>query len=315
MVDEVWLHIGTPKSGTSSLQKYLKAQQNEILNQGVAYLTPHGKTAYNDLAIAVKRARPELPGLVRDLNEQIEKRPEKRAFISSEMLYGVAPETLCGLLPAMAERPINVLVYLRRQDKYIEAMFLQKAKNGRFRGSIEGYIDKFEGSGADFHEMLMPWHSWAGATLRPRVLERDKLVGGDVVSDTFDQMGLNARALDDSRDVNISPGLARVQLLQAAAAAEIANPRKLQRQLAAQFPQDAAARAPIMSLQARLAFIGKYESGNNLLRQRYFPDAKTLFDMSDLKCDTKNPEVAPFTNAQLEEVTRLLKIVKTLKSH
>jgi len=314
MVDEVWLHIGTPKSGTSSLQKHLNAHRNSLSDQGLAYLSPEGKSAYNDLAIAIKRARPELPDLVRDLNHQIATRPEKRALISSEMLYGVAPETITGLLPAIAERPLNVLVYVRRQDKYIEAMFLQKAKNGRFHGSIADYIEKFSGSGSDFHEMLTPWQEDLGATLVPRVLERDKLVGGDVVTDAFAQMGLAAPDAQASDDVNVSPGLARVQLLQAAAAADLANPRRLQRQLAARFPQDASARAPIMSLEERRAFLARYDAGNEALRARYFPDNASLFDMDDLQIAQNPVGVEPFSDAQLQEITQLLKVAKSLHS-
>ena len=70
MVDEVWLHIGTPKSGTSSLQKHMMAERDALAEQGLAYLTPPDKVSCNDVAIAVNRTRPELPELAAGLKGQ-----------------------------------------------------------------------------------------------------------------------------------------------------------------------------------------------------------------------------------------------------
>lgn len=313
MVAEVWLHIGTPKSGTSSLQKYLMAHKEALAKQGLAYLVPPGKASCNDLAIAINRARQELIGLAAGLNHQIEQRPERRALISSEMFYGIKPETLIGLIPALAGRPLKVLVYLRRQDRYIEAMFLQKSKNGRFLGSIADYIDKFDGSGSDYAAMLAPWQT-AGADVEliPRVLERACLTGGSVVSDAFEQMGLAPPEPSAPADVNLSPGLPRVQLLQAAAQAGIANPRRLQRSLAAMYPQKPEERSPILTQAESRAFLARFEAGNRALAERYFPDRDTLFATNDDQDGSAPSAIAPFTGSQLEEIKRLLEAIKSL---
>ena len=313
MVAEVWLHIGTPKSGTTSLQKHLVANRAALAAQGLAYLAPPGKSSSNDLAIAINRARPELIGLADGLNREIEERPEPRALISSEMLYGIAPETLMGLMPALRGRPLKVLAYLRRQDRYIEAMFLQKSKNGRFLGPIAEYIAKFDGSGSDFAGMLAPWQA-AGdqVVLVPRVLERGRLEGGDVVADVLAQMGLPAPDSAEAEEANVSPGLHRVQLLQAAARAGIANPRRLQRRLAALYPLAAEARAPILSVAERRAYVSRFEAGNEALRARYFPGWPELFDTADLLEPPEETGAAPFTEAQLAEISHLLEAIKSL---
>ena len=312
MVQQVWLHIGTPKSGTSSLQKYLVDQNDALKAQGLAYISPPGKSSANDLAIAINRDRPALAELAATMNAEIESRPESIGLISSEMFYGIDPDKLMGLLPALRTRPLNVLVYLRRQDRYIEAMFLQKTKNGRFRGTIEDYIKKFDGSGSDYQKMLEPWENAAGATLVPRVLERDRLVQGNVVSDALAQMGLNADAVETADEVNVSPGYHRVQLLQAAAEVGLCDPRKLQRRLAAKFPQKSAERAPIFDMHARLSFLNAYQSGNQALRSRYFDDHNILFDESDLIKPEASTGIPAFTDAQITEITRLLEVAKTL---
>ncbi|MCP3972587.1 MAG: hypothetical protein GY717_20140 [Rhodobacteraceae bacterium] len=314
MVDEVWLHIGAPKTGTSNLQKRFAADRKVLAEQGLAYLTPPGKNCCNDLAFAVKRNRSDLRDMAGALNREIEIRPEPRAVISSEMLYGVPPDILLNLMPALAARPLNVLAYLRRQDRFIEAMFLQKSKNGRFFGSIASYIKRFQGSGSDFQAMLAPWEQAGGdVTLVPRVLEPGQLTGGDVVSDAFSLIGLPAPQVDGEARVNVSPGLHRVQILQVAARLGVVNPRRLQRELSAKYPQKPAERAPILSQAERREFVARYAAGNEALRARYFPHADTLFDMSGLEGETPPQGIAPFTDAQLMEVQRLMEVIEELR--
>ena len=314
MVEEVWLHIGIPKSGTSSLQSYLTKQREALSEQGLAYLVTPERASVNELAIALNRGRPSLEDLASGLNREIEERPEKTAFLSSEMLYGAAPERLFELMPALADRPLNVLVYLSRQDRYIQSRYIQRLKNARFFGSIEDFVAKFEGSGSDFAHHLAPWADAGGQVrLIPRIFERQRLVGGDVVADALAQIGLPAPAQDDAPEVvNVSPGLHRVQLLQAAHKAGIDQPRRLQRVLSNKFPQDPSDRAPIFTRAEARAFLDQYSDGNEALRQRYFPDQDALFDTSDLEAEDRDAGIPPFTPEQLREITQLLKVVKTL---
>jgi hypothetical protein len=311
MVDQVWLHIGMPKAGSSSLQQHLSDNREALAEQGLAYLSPERRTSANELAIAINRDRPGLAEMAAELNAEVESRPEKLAMISSEMFYGMAPGVLLDLLPALRDRPLHVLAYLRRQDRYIEAKFLQKSKNGRFQGTVDDYIARFGGSGSDIWAALAPWDELGGQIrLVPRVLERARLEGGDVVADAFAQMGLPAPQDRAESPANVSPGLHRVQLLQAAAGAGVDNLRRLQRRLAARYPQQPEERGPVMSQDQRRAFLSGYAEGNEALRARYFPDWTGLFDESDLDRADQPGGIPAFTPEQLEEITRLLRVVR-----
>lgn len=313
MVDEVWLHIGTPKSGTSSLQKYLSDHQAALSALGLAYLATGGRGSANDLAIAWNNNNAKrLAELAGPLNAAIAERPEEKALISSEMFYGLAPDALYQMLPALRNVRLRVLVYLRRQDRYIEAKFLQKSKNARFSGSVFDYIEKFDGSGSDYAAELAPWEGRADARLIPRVMERGRLTGGDVVTDALAQIGVTDAPPVEMAEVNVSPGPHRVQLLQAANAANIAPPRRLQRVLAAEYPQDPADRGPVMSQAQRREYLARFDACNETLRARYFSDQDALFDVSDLDGDDVPSGIPAFTDAQLQEVTRLLKVIKKL---
>jgi len=322
VVDEVWLHIGTPKSGSSALQKTCAANAETLAVAGLAYLAPAGRGNANALAIAINKGRADKAAdLAGALNRGLVERPEPRALISSEMFYGLAPEALFDLMPALRGRAVKLLVYLRRQDRYIEASYLQKSKNGRFFGSIEAYIARFDGSGSDYAAMLAPWEA-ADVTVVPRLVAADRLTGGDVVTDALTLMGAGGVPVTGDQTENVSPGLHRVQLIQALARAGLADPRRLQRALAARHPQDPAARAPILTPQARRAFLARFAAGNERLRARYFPDLPGLFDLSDLD-DLDDPNAAeaaqaaqilPFTEAQLREIERVLDTAGRLRA-
>jgi len=314
MVSEVWLHIGTPKSGTSSLQKYFDTHRDVLAGQGLAYLCSPDRASANDLAVAWNRNRTEqIAEQAGAINQAINDRPEERALISSEMFYGLPAAEIFEMLPALADRPLKVLVYLRRQDRYIEAKFLQKSKNARFIGSIQDFIAKFDGSGSDFAAHLATWTTCKGdVTLVPRVLERDRLEEGDVVCDVLTQIGLTGAPKPDTADVNVTPGFHRVQLLQAASRAGIVPPRRLQRLMAVHYPPNPSDRGPILGHAERKAFLDRYGVGNEALRANFFPDWPSLFSMDDLDQPAVETGVAPFTEAQLYEITGMLKVMKQL---
>jgi hypothetical protein len=309
MVDEVWLHIGSAKSGTSTLQKHLSTHAQTLSAQGLAYITTDGRRAtINELAISYNKKRDDLGAIRARLNDQIETRPERIGMLSSEMLFSMPPDTIFELLPSLRDKPLTVLAYLRRQDRYIEAVYLQKSKNFRFLGSLDDYIAHFKGSGSDYAAVLQPWID-AGVKLVPRVMERPRLTGGSVVPDALMQMGFSAENVVEERDTNVSPGLHRVQLLQAAAKAGFADPRKLQRTLAAQFPQAPEERAPVMTQAQRRAYLDRFRDGNEALRARFFPKQETLFDETDLAAPGQDG-IPPFTPEQLVEIERLFQAVK-----
>lgn len=305
MVKEVWLHIGTPKSGTTSLQKYLNTHRTALRENGLIYVTAPGRENANELAIASNRKRDDLREIADKIDQELRQADTEKALISSEMLYGFSSTKMLELLPALQGKSLKILIYLRRQDKYIEAMYLQKSKNGRFLGTIHDYIAKFNASGSDYFEMLSDWRSF-GADICPRIFEKPRLKSGDVVADAFEQMALPLPEPLENDDTNVTPSYARVQLLQAAARAEIAQPRKLQRYLSARFPQTAEQRGPIFNDQERQDFLDRFAKGNEALRAAYFPDQSTLFDLSD----TPSTGIETFTKAQMEEIVRFLAALK-----
>lgn len=306
MIQDIWLHIGTAKSGTTALQHFCHENRTMLGAEGLDYITVKGHSSVNKLAIALNKGRDaQLAEIQNQITRQITNSKARTALISSEMLFGMAPYKILDALPIFRNYPLNVLVYLRRQDRYIESKYLQKLKNGRFRGSIWDYINKFEGSGSDYYDQLHPWFDLE-CDLHPRICEKQYLTGGSTVTDAMTVMGFGdiAEFVPESRIENVSPSLGRIQLLQALNDAGHPKIRQIQRAL----PPDRNGKARFLTGAQRLDYVTKFERSNEALRQSFFPTLPQLFSTDDLSLDDKElPE--GYTPEQIAEITDLFKLL------
>lgn len=303
----IWLHIGAPKSGTTALQRYLSDNRDALRAAGLSYISPGNRTSSNTMAVAInKKRQAELQEMGAEVSAEIAK-ADGDCVLSSEMFFGMGPAQLATVIPELTPERTAVLVYLRRQDLYIESKFVQKAKNGRFSGGIFDYIAKFDGSGADYADTLKPWQD-GGYPLRLRICEPAQLVGGSVIPDAMALMNVtDAPALKTTDAVNSSPSAARLQLLQAAKEAGAPNVRRLQRML----PPDQGPKARFFTPEERQAFYAKYAASNEAIRAQYFPDQTTLFDETGLDLASDQPT---YTDAELNDITAVMRaLVETAK--
>ena len=306
MLKTIWLHIGTAKSGTTAIQHFCAERRDWLRARGVTYISPRGRTSANKLAIALIRDRTkEIAELSADLEGQIAACTTPRALMSSEMFYGMEPARILEALPSARGRDLNVAAYVRRQDLYLEAKYIQKLKNGRFKGTVQDYIAKFDGSGADYLDGLRPWMA-LGVPVLVRVYERPRLREGSTVSDLLSYLGIypTAKEMAAVTTENTSPSYGRLQLLQSLEGAGLAKVKQIQRRL----PPDPMGRASVFDQEERRALIARFGGGNEALRAVYAPDVPSLFDESDLDGPGRTGD-AGFTPAQLEEIQALLAAV------
>lgn len=306
MVQEIWLHIGTAKSGTTALQHYCNENATALEDAGLLYVTAKGHSSVNKLAIAINKYRTEqLREISEHVTHAIRTSDAGKALISSEMLFGMTPSSILEALPVLADYPLNLLVYFRRQDRYIESKYLQKMKNGRFRGTIWDYIKKFDGSGSDYYAELQPWFNLE-CDIHPRICERDSLIRGSTVTDALSVMGFYdlTQMVPETRIENTSPSLGRIQLLQALADAGHPKIRQLQRAL----PPDQGGKARVLTRAERLDYLSKYLQSNEALRQSFFPALPQLFATDDLK-DGPDQLSTGYSSEQITEIRQMFELL------
>lgn len=141
------LHIGTPKTGTTFLQKLLSAHREDLKESGWVYPDLGGRHNHTELAYAFftgadnprsrhyvrvdqETSRAEIRELL-----TVEVQPDTHWIISSETLSRMAPDDAATLLEFLGEffDDIKVLVYLRRQEFFMESRYSQRIKNGESR--------------------------------------------------------------------------------------------------------------------------------------------------------------------------------------
>ncbi|TRD22433.1 hypothetical protein [Palleronia caenipelagi] len=136
------IHIGSQKTGSTSIQTFLTQVEDKLAAKGINYVSAaRGPAAHNKLAY--KRDTDNFPRLMRRLVREVQGAPDQTHIISAEMLFSPRmASSLTEFLPADLREETRIVGYIRRQDKFLEAMYKQVSKTGRFRGTPADYRRK-----------------------------------------------------------------------------------------------------------------------------------------------------------------------------
>ncbi|WP_205820940.1 hypothetical protein [Methylobacterium nonmethylotrophicum] len=129
------IHIGTPRTGTSSLQMLLHRHRDDLRRAGILYPTlaprsapvPHASHQYLGETLDGRRPRRERRELLADLDRALAESREDVALLSYESLCGLppwhrAPKLLCGLFARHGFRP-EILMTVRPQAAYLQSQY------------------------------------------------------------------------------------------------------------------------------------------------------------------------------------------------
>ncbi len=207
------LHIGTEKTGTTSIQEFLAHNRAQLKQAGILYPICLGDKNHIKLTAYAERSpwpfgeknlgidSPEKHAafcltLEQQLDEELQRRPYRSVIMSNEHLHSNLsnPEQIQALKAFLAPHfsDIKVLVYFRRQDLmalslYSTALLVGFTPNRQLDVSAaRSYYYRFDSI----------YDNWAGIfgseNLLVKAFARDKLVGGNVVVDFCATAGLSA---------------------------------------------------------------------------------------------------------------------------
>lgn len=308
--DRCVLHIGSEKTGTSTIQRFLTRNRDALARDGVIYpaatgahggsqwgfvASAHDKAWETDVGMALGIRSPEeqqryVAGLRRDLQQEFDALPEARTLvISSEhfhsRLHGPAAITgLKGFLAEWVDR-VEVVLYLRRQDRVAVSLYSTKIKSGSvnpvvFPGAAQGPVPYY----FDYERIYDNWQSVFGEqAVRVRLFDPAEFAGGDLLTDFCAVAGL------DMTGKQLPP--AENTALDAAGAAFLLEVnRQLPNAADGSRNRDRVALAQLVaglssgriypaSHQQARDFYGRFEEANERLKARLFPDRTApLFD-------------------------------------
>ena len=214
------LHIGTEKTGSTSIQQFLFANRERLERTGRLFPASAGYLSNHKLVVWAKdRPEPDIvsmatgdsdaaslaewkDGFVVDhCNEVLPwlaaRRRDATVIYSSEHLQSrlVAPSEIrrvARLLRPMYDR-VEVVVYLRRQDRYAMSAHGTSVRAGELRAFDFAEVN----AAGPYYDHLALLENWAAVfgdeAMTVRVFERPRLVDGDVVADFAELAGLRSR--------------------------------------------------------------------------------------------------------------------------
>lgn len=216
------VHVGSPKTGSSSIQFALKTHRRQLLNHGI--LVPragqtnsgsHRYLAYSLAGVPV----PEAEAACEEFAREILKSDFDTVVISSEFLWQIlgVPARAEALLKRLASLDLDVTVemYVRNQPQWMNS-FYQHYANFRKDKEFNAFVDSTLATSKRY--LYSPWVQFAhahGVHLLVRPFSADVRRTG-VVGDFLTTLGLASPGrFDTSAERNRSIGPFRVSVAQA----------------------------------------------------------------------------------------------------
>jgi hypothetical protein len=195
----VLLHIGTQKTGTTSIQRVLCAHADRLEAAGVLYpvsgrpaedAIKYGHHALAREAIKLARGRATETPVIDDLLREIDETRPRRVIISSEDFW--TPHDPQALAQVIGDVTTDIVVSLRRQDEYLNAMYYTTVCADRHGLSPEEYAAGAIKGQLDYLTMIEGWRkAFPEARLTIRLYEPGLGPRVDAVGDFLGLTGLN----------------------------------------------------------------------------------------------------------------------------
>jgi hypothetical protein len=191
---ELIVHIGSGKTGSSSIQKTLSANSAVLKENGFAYIGLMGEEALSKqypwqkasgwpdlLANGMEQAQEELKQMLVQAVTDLSLNGYTHAVWSNETLFGNS-----GLIIPILKQiekmgvKVKIIVYIRRHDAWIRSAYMQWGiKHKTYQGPVKSFAEWSKENLPSFFSGLKPWLDTQWADIAVRNFDSC----GDVVAD------------------------------------------------------------------------------------------------------------------------------------
>lgn len=229
------VHIGMPKTGTTSIQAWLYRNREELVRQGIllkriipidARPNAHVELTIGQFdAAGILMPNPRIRRLfgIRSLGDQrkvarqidtrlqqiINESSAETLFFSVEDIgaHTDTPEKAHALDKWLGHffDEVRYILYFRRQEDWVVSAYSQMIKTGGTR-RLDEYFDQRKLR--DYHAVARLWADTVGLDrLDVRLMERDAMINGDLLIDFADALGIDPQGMAGANRTN--PALPR----------------------------------------------------------------------------------------------------------
>ena len=204
------IHIGAHKVGSTSLQRFFSLNAGLLEDLGIIYPeVGYGTFAHHPLAKAFTESKQieERAELKAALARLAAGAPDKTFLLSSEVFEFARPDGVRELAEAIAPHQAQILFYVRDFTRMIPSKYAQRTKTGGNHKNFDEFLDiAHEMRWLAFTRLVSTWaHHFGGEAVRVQVLDRETLVGGDLLRDAWAALGLPAEAFEQCDPASLEP--------------------------------------------------------------------------------------------------------------
>lgn len=307
----LYIHIGTPKTGTTSIQRFCMGNSEALENRGYVY--PIFPVTFP--TVSQPRNGHFLIGVVKDEDGNRLEAEEKRIFLecmervkdllgvfdavilSDESIWRSMDVERKNLLEALKEEAekggyqVRMIVYLRRQDDFICSLWNQIIKGKLCSVSEERFEDYLEKINLDirldYYEKLEKIAAVIGKeNVIVRRFERDSFAGGSIYSDFLSAIGIpdmdGFSIQQDVRNLRLEGNMPEIKrALNGLPQMAQWETQEFFRSILRECSDISAKNYPcsMFSKEEAEEFLGRYQEGNRRIAREYLKEEGTeLFD-------------------------------------
>lgn len=298
------LHIGTEKTGSSSIQSSMEAIRDDLPAHGAAYPAAPGARNHTRLALyasmveggdaSLARFEDRVSGRAAAIERWLPRRLEREiaalpaevhtlVFSNEHCHSRLHTEDAVRAIKALLDPHVSsyeILVYLRRQDEMAVSRYTTQLRGGSQSESVFALRRARLADYYDYAALLDRWSAVFGrAALRPRIFARGELRDGDVVQDFLAACGLAGVTVPPQKtEQNPALSAEAQEFLRRFNAAYRHRAREVRpREVLACLGRQFSGRGHLPPRAEAEAFLARFAEGNERIRRDFFPDRAALF--------------------------------------
>lgn len=276
---QLYLHIGTHKTGTTTIQRNLENVESDLKKEKIIYLNTPSifeemsdlKTVDEDMIIKCREY----------LNSNTKKYSEDYKFVMSSEHFSGSVEhghykATAKMLRQITEGfDVTIIVYLRRQDLFVESLYTQSIHEGGYL-SFDQFLNEFDFSDFDWYALLSSYTKvFERESIIVNVYDKKHLLQKSIMQSFAESIGSNflKNKVFKNTKYNVSYDRNILEI------ARISNPvldvnqkKRLRRILHAVSAMINGKKYTFFNEKSRNEFISKYDKSNALVAKEYVRD-------------------------------------------
>jgi hypothetical protein len=208
-IQNLYLHIGMGKTGTSALQDFFTLNRSALQKYGIMYPHQQEAPAQHRLAQSLLTHKHHIWWYPKDLRPYREEWKSvlgslnsETVLISSELFSGCQLSHIHRIRNLFPESTIKVIVYLRRQDTMFESAYNQAVKATGLKLDHNEFINRRR-KRMEYYRIINLWSDVMG---RENIIVRPYEMGQFFNHNIFEDFSHHALKLNISKDFKIPQG-------------------------------------------------------------------------------------------------------------